>query len=291
MIDTASPQHRDLKLDDVRCLARLRVALRSGGLRLVAQPIVELATGEVVGHELLVRLAAPDWSLIGPDYFLAAAERTGLIREVDRWVLGRAAHLAGAGRRVHANVSGRSIAMPGLLGELERALDREGADPARLTLEITETAATEDLATAAAFAERFNAMGGRIALDDFGTGCGLMYVKQLPVDMLKIDVGFVYDLVSSRRSRAIVEAIAGLADEIGLVTVAEGVEDQPTRELLRTFGVNCAQGFHVGRAVPIEEPWRPGPGPCASSCVEVPQQGIAKEPVRGYGLRSEQGSS
>ena len=253
MIDTPSPQYRDLKLDEVRCLARLRVALRAGDLRLVAQPIVELATGEVVGHELLVRLAESDWSLIGPDYFLAAAERTGLILEVDRWVLGRAAHLAAAGRRVHVNLSGRSIATPGLLGEVERALEREGADPANLTLEITETAATDDLPAAAAFAERFRAMGGRIALDDFGTGFGgLMYLKQLPVDMLKIDVGFVYDLVSNRRSRAIVDAVAGLADDIGLVTVAEGVEDQATRELLRVFGVHCAQGFHVGRAVPIE---------------------------------------
>ena len=258
MIDTASPQHRDLKLDETRCLARRRVALRAGGLRLVAQPIVELATGEVVAHELLVRLLAPDWSLVGPDYFLEAAERKGLIRDVDRWVLGRAAHLAAAGQHVHVNVSGRSIAMPGLLGEIEHGLEREGADPARLTLEITETAAAEDLAAVAVFAEGFRAMGGRIALDDFGTGFGgLMYVKRLPVDMLKIDVGFVYDLVSSRRSRAIVDAVAGLADEIGLVTVAEGVEDQPTRELLRAFGVHCAQGFHVGRAVPIAELYQP----------------------------------
>jgi EAL domain-containing protein (putative c-di-GMP-specific phosphodiesterase class I) len=178
---------------------------------------------------------------------------------VDRWVIGRAAELAGAGHRVHVNLSGRSIAMPTLAGEIERALEREGAAASMLTLELTETAATEDLPAAAVFAERFRAMGGRIALDDFGTGFGgLMYFKRLPVDVLKVDVGFVYDLLSSRTSRAIVEAVACLADDVGIVTVAEGVEDQPTRELLRAFGVHCAQGFHVGRAVPIAELYEPG---------------------------------
>jgi EAL domain-containing protein (putative c-di-GMP-specific phosphodiesterase class I) len=254
LLVTASPPHRHLKLDELRCLARLRVALRDGGMRLVAQPIVELATGRVVAHELLVRLLGSDWTLVGPDYFLKAAERTGLIVEVDRWVLDRAAALAAAGHDVHVNLSARSIGIPGLIAEIEHALEREGADPARLTVELTETAATEDLPAAVAFAESFSAIGGRIALDDFGTGFGgLMYLKHLPVHVLKIDVEFVHDVVSNRRSRAIVDAVVALAGDIGLATVAEGVEDGATCGLLRAFGVHYGQGFHIARAVPAAE--------------------------------------
>jgi EAL domain-containing protein (putative c-di-GMP-specific phosphodiesterase class I) len=207
-----------------------------------------------MGHELLVRLAGPDWTLIGPDHFMAAAERTGTIVEVDRWVLERAIGLAAAGHRIHVNLSACSICHPGLVTEIESMLDRNGADPAGLTVEVTETAATQSLDAAASFAERFTALGGRLALDDFGTGFGgLVYLKHLPVTMLKIDIEFVHDLVSNARSREIVGGIATLAPGLVDTTVAEGVEDEGTCDALREIGVDCAQGFHIGRSVPIEQ--------------------------------------
>jgi EAL domain-containing protein (putative c-di-GMP-specific phosphodiesterase class I) len=246
------PASRDLSLDELRCLARLRLALRSNGLRLVAQPIVDLTTGEEVAHELLVRLVGPDSTLIGPGHFLAAAERTGVMADIDRWVLARAIALAAAGQSVHVNLSACSIGDPELAKDIASALGRHGADPSRLTLEITETAVMEDLGAARSFAERFTAIGGRLAIDDFGTGYGgLMYLKHLPVQMLKIDIEFVHDVVSNRRSRGIVATVAQLGDDLGQVTVAEGVEDAPTYAALRDLGVQCGQGFHIGRPVPV----------------------------------------
>jgi EAL domain-containing protein (putative c-di-GMP-specific phosphodiesterase class I) len=249
-----APSASQLSLDEVRSLARLRLALRSDSLRLVAQPIVELATGEVMGHEVLVRLAGAGWTQIEPGRFLAAAERTGQVVQVDRWVLERAIGLAAAGHRVHVNVSACSICQIALVDEIESALERHGADPARLTLEITETMAMHDLDAARSFAERFTAIGGRLALDDFGTGFGgLVYLKHLPITMLKIDVEFVHDLVANPRSREIVGCVARLGADLGHTTVAEGVQDEPTYEALREIGVDCAQGFHVARPVPIVE--------------------------------------
>jgi EAL domain-containing protein (putative c-di-GMP-specific phosphodiesterase class I) len=254
VLSTALPPPSEPSLDDVRCLARLRLALRDDGLSLVAQPIVNLTTGKVVGHELLVRLVGPHSTLIGPDYFLPAAERTGLIADLDRWVLERAVAVMAAGHRVNVNLSARSIGRCGVLPDLEDAVARTGADPTLLTVEITETAATEDIAAAASFCDHVTALGAQLALDDFGMGYGgLLYLKSLPVEMLKIDVEFVHDVVSNRCSRAVVEAVATIADDLGQVTVAEGVEDEATRGLLRELGVHCGQGFHLGRPVPVEE--------------------------------------
>jgi PAS domain S-box-containing protein len=245
------------ELDRLAWVARIQAAFAEDRFVLHAQPIIEIPTGEVVQRELLLRMRPPaDWgdqSLIGPTVFLPAAEQHGLIGEIDRWVIDRATGLAAAGVSVELNVSGPSVSDPRLPERVAEALAVSGADPRLLTFEITETTLVTNGAAARAFVERMHALGCRIALDDFGTGYGTFtYLKQLPIDYLKIDIEFVRDLVDEPASRNVVEAIVSLARSFGLSTVAEGVEDKATLELLRRLGVDYAQGYHIGRPAPLQ---------------------------------------
>jgi EAL domain-containing protein (putative c-di-GMP-specific phosphodiesterase class I) len=225
---------------------------------LYAQPIVEIATGRVVQRELLLRMLDPTASptgpaVINPGAFLPVAEEFGLISEIDRWVIARAAELAATGRPVELNVSGRSITDPGLIEHIQRCIQASGADPQAMVFEITETALIADQAAARAFADGLHRLGCTLALDDFGTGYGgFTYLKQLRIDFLKIDMEFVRDLCRNPASRSVVQAIVHLAEGFKLKTVAEGVEDAQTLALLGQLGVDCAQGYHLGRPEPLE---------------------------------------
>jgi EAL domain-containing protein (putative c-di-GMP-specific phosphodiesterase class I) len=235
-------------------VARIDDALKNGRFVLHAQPVLELSTDRVVLHELLIRMrdTAAGGALIAPVAFVPIAEQTGLIGRIDRWVIGRAAELAGAGLPVAVNVSARSIEDPQLITHIESALARTGANPQRMVFEVTETGLIGDSASAGAFAARMRELGCRIALDDFGTGWScLHYVKQLQADALKIDAEFVWDIASSPASRAVVRAIVNLARGFGMTTVAEGVEDEPTLETVRGLGVEHAQGYHIARPGPL----------------------------------------
>jgi EAL domain-containing protein (putative c-di-GMP-specific phosphodiesterase class I) len=140
----------------------------------------------------------------------------------------------------------------GLIDEIDRALERTGADPSRLVFEITETAAIENVDTARRLAASLRERGCRFALDDFGTGfAGISSLKSLPLDYLKIDREFVRDLCTSETDRHVIAATIDLARAFGLRTIAEGVEDQATLDLLRELGVDLAQGFFLGRPAPI----------------------------------------
>jgi PAS domain S-box-containing protein len=245
------------ELERLAWVTRIQAALAEDRFVLHAQPIIEIRTGEVVQRELLLRMRPPaDWedqSLIAPAVFLPAAEQHGLIGEIDRWVIDRAAALAAAGFSVELNVSGPSVSDLRLPERVAEALAVSGADPRMLTFEITETTLVSDEEAARAFVERMHALGCRIALDDFGTGYGTFtYLKQLPIDYLKIDIEFVRDLADEPASRNVVEAIVSLARSFGLSTVAEGVEDDATLELLRRLGVDYAQGYHIGRPMPLQ---------------------------------------
>jgi EAL domain-containing protein (putative c-di-GMP-specific phosphodiesterase class I) len=203
---------------------------------------------------------APDGTqrLIAPGAFLPVAEEFGLITEIDRWVIDRGSEIAATGEAVQLNVSGRSINAPGLVDHIEQAIRRTGADPTSIVFEITETALISDGPAARSFVEAVHALGCKIALDDFGTGYGgFTYLKQLPVDFLKIDIEFVRDVESNSASRNVIQAIVGLAAGFGLKTVGEGVEDEGSLNLLRELGVDFAQGFHVGRPSPVEIAKRP----------------------------------
>jgi PAS domain S-box-containing protein len=235
-------------------LARIREALEDDRFLLHAQPIIDLASGETVQHELLIRMLDEQGGLVPPGLFLPVAEQYGLIREIDRWVIRQGAQLAAHGNPIELNISAESLGDPGLYDVVERELQAAGADPRLVVIEITETALLKNEDVAQTFIERVAALGCRVALDDFGTGYGgFTYVKRLPVDYLKIDIEFVRDLPRSPASQHVVRAIVGLARDFGQQTVAEGVEDQQTLQMLRDYGVDYAQGYAIGRPAPIEQ--------------------------------------
>jgi PAS domain S-box-containing protein len=232
---------------------RIRAAIESDRLVLHAQPILDLRTGHIFQHELLVRMRGDrgEEDLIPPAVFLPPAERFGLVREIDRWVVSQAMALA-KDRRVEVNLSGKSIGDQALIDHIERELRRHQADPGNVIFEITETAAAENIEAASAFVRKLTDAGCGFALDDFGTGFGSFnYLKHLPVTYLKIDMEFVRELTTSRSDHKVVKAIVQVASNFGMETVAEGVEDDATLALLRGLGVDYAQGFAIGRPGPL----------------------------------------
>jgi diguanylate cyclase (GGDEF)-like protein/PAS domain S-box-containing protein len=238
-------------------IARVEDALANDRFVLHAQPIVDLRSGETVQHELLLRMIEPDGRVIPPGEFLPVCEQNAMIGEIDWWVIKQAARLAGAGTPVQVNISARSVSDPDVLEHIERCVLGENVAPGAMVFEITETAIVEDEHAARRFAARIHELGCKIALDDFGTGYGtLTYLKQMPVDHLKLDIEFVRDLVDSEASRHVVHAVIALARDFHLETVGEGVEDAATLSLLRELGVDYAQGYFLARPEPFVE--RPG---------------------------------
>lgn len=248
----ASEARLQREADKLAWIGRIQEALAEDRFVLYAQPIVDLGTDAVVQSELLLRLRGEDGQIIAPGEYLGVAEQYGLIGEIDRWVIERGIEIAATGRPIEINVSAQSVGDQGILRHIEDCLQASGADPGLIVFEITETAIVEDEGTALAFTERLHALGCKLALDDFGTGYGgFTYLKQLPVDFLKIDIEFVRDLVTNPGSRHVVEAVVGLAQGFGLQTVAEGVEDAEAYALLRELGVDFAQGYFIARPGPL----------------------------------------
>lgn len=237
---------------DVVWFEEVREALEAGRFVLHGQPVVSLATGAVVNHELLLRMVSTTGELIAPGLFLPAAEKYGLINDIDRWVISEAVAQAAAGRPVAVNLSAESVGRVEILLHIEREMARTGAPAANLTFEVTETALMADLAAGCRFAERLVGLGCAFSLDDFGTGYGsLTYLRQLPITHVKIDVQFVREMASSEADRRLVEGIVHIARSMGKTTIAEGVEDEQTLRLLRGYGVDYAQGYHLGRPGPL----------------------------------------
>jgi EAL domain-containing protein (putative c-di-GMP-specific phosphodiesterase class I) len=239
-------------------LGRLRRALAADEFVLHYQPIVSLSDGRVSHYEALVRLADErDGRLVAPGRFLPAAERYGLIRDVDRMVIDKVATLLGGSRReqdvsIAVNLSALSVTDSGMLAYIERALASHGTDPSRLVVELTETAAISDMERATAFCAGVQALGCAISLDDFGAGFGsFQYLKRLPFRYLKIDGEFIRGLPASPTDQLVVKALVGLVQGMGAQTIAEFVGDEPTMSMLRSYGVDYAQGFEVGRPHPL----------------------------------------
>lgn len=238
------------ELDALHWLGRAREALDENRLVLYCQPIVAL-NGGAPSEELLLRMLGRDGELISPGSFLPVCETYGLIDEIDHWVISEAARIAGTGRRVELNLSAKSI-NPQLIDYIDKELRTAGADPANVIFELTETALLGDIDTGQQFAAGLEALGCRLALDDFGTGfASLTYLTRLPTHYLKIDVEFVRDLPTNATNQHLVKSIVQLAHGLGKETVAEGVEDEETLALLRGYGVDYAQGYHLGRPAPI----------------------------------------
>ncbi|HUA12363.1 MAG TPA: EAL domain-containing protein [Solirubrobacteraceae bacterium] len=236
---------------------RLRRVLEAESFTLHYQPIVRLSDGALAHHEALLRIPDEfDGTLLAPGRYLQAAERSGMIGEIDRAVLARAVRTlaesdAFADRGLAVNISALSATDPSLPLEIEERLARWDVDPARLILEVTETAAIADMSSAKAFCERVIDLGCAIAIDDFGAGFGsFQYLKHLPFDYLKIDGDFIRALPVSHTDQLVVRALAGLVSEMGRETIAEFVGDEQTVELLREYGVDYAQGYAVGAPAP-----------------------------------------
>lgn len=238
---------------------RIRAALDEDRLVLHAQPVVKVASGLATQHELLIRMLDEDGSLIQPGAFLPIAERYGLIKEIDRWVIANAIAMLGEQRAqgrspvVELNLSGQSLSDPDLDRHVSSALKAAGVDASQLVFEVTETAAIGNMAAAQGCAKRLGALGCRFALDDFGAGFGsFYYLKHLPFDFIKIDGEFVRSCTADQTDRLVVRAVVELAKGMNKLTIAEFVGDEPTLAALRELGVDYAQGFHLGKPAPLE---------------------------------------
>jgi len=231
---------------------RIREALDRRRIVVYAQPILDLRKECVAREELLVRMLDDNDEVIPPSSFLPTAERLGLIAEIDRLVLAKAIELAGRSQPIAVNVSGASLCDPRLIEDVRAAI-ADGLNPAWLDFEITETAAISNMDHARTFAQTVTAMGCGLGLDDFGTGfSSFSYLKDLPIQHLKIDIEFIRDLPSSPTDQRLVQALVQFAKAFGQETVAEGIEDAETLSLVRAFGVDYAQGFHIGEPALVD---------------------------------------
>jgi diguanylate cyclase (GGDEF)-like protein len=240
--------------------ARIREALTNDRLTLATQPIRSLASGGVERYELLLRMIGENGQLLPAASFIEVAERSGMIQELDRWVFNRALGILGERERagdpvsLHVNISGASLTDLSVLEFIERRLDEGEADPRRCTFEITQTARVDDYDTAAGFADRLTELGCEVAIDDYGAGFGpFNYLKRFPFDVIKIDGAFVSEMPRNDADQLTVKAIVQIARGLGKRTIAEFVQDDQTATMLREYGVDMAQGFHLGRPVDAAE--------------------------------------
>jgi diguanylate cyclase (GGDEF)-like protein len=250
----AQDQHSPMRLAMV---GELRRAIDHNELTLYFQPKVSLRAGHVACAEALVRWQHPRHGLLGPDEFVPIAEQTGLIRPLAHWVLNAALRQCNRWRQdgldlgVAVNLSMRNLHDPEIVDMIRKLLARWGIPPRHLVIEITESSLMADAASSMDVLTRLRGMGVGISIDDFGTGySSLAYLKRLPVDELKIDKSFVAHVAIDESDAAIVRSTIGLAHDLGLSVVAEGVEDQATLDLLNTLGCDVAQGYFVSRPLP-----------------------------------------
>jgi diguanylate cyclase (GGDEF)-like protein len=236
----------------------IREALQKGAFLLHGQPILDLQKARISQYELLLRMSDENGELVPPAGFLGTAEQSGLIHGIERWVVRQAIHLiaertgtrsgGASGPSLSVNISGRAFSDEELLPLIRRELNATSIDPTRLIFEVTESTAMSETEQTRRFAEGLKSLGCRVALDDFGVGSSsLAQLKHLPVDLLKIDGSFIRDFARSAVDRDIVQAIVGMARALHKKTVAEFVGDQDTVRLLREYGVDYAQGYHIGR--------------------------------------------
>jgi diguanylate cyclase (GGDEF)-like protein len=240
----------------------MRQGLAADQFSIKLQPIIDIATKEPVGAEALLRWNRPGIGEVGPNEFIPIAERTGVILDLDAWVIEQAVGILHdwqsdpltAGLRISVNISGLFIVDGSLSPLLARLCDDAGVDPGMIDLEITETHLVADVARASAVVDDLRRQGIKVAIDDFGTGYSSMsYLHQLTVDILKIDGMFVAGMCENPLDLTIVELLLRLGDSLGLKVVAEGVDGEDKLAALLRLGCQMAQGFYIARPMPVAD--------------------------------------
>ncbi|MDQ1712061.1 MAG: hypothetical protein QOE45_1511 [Frankiaceae bacterium] len=251
--------------DELQLASDLRVGIAGGEMRLLYQPILELANHDVIGLEALVRWQRPGRGLLEPAEFIDVAERTGQIAPLGAWVFEQAcqtgvllAQLDSAPHSMSIKLSARQLSDPGVVDILVHALIGSGCSPSTVIVEVTETALMHDMPNATATLRAIKALGVDLALDDFGTGySSLLYLKDVPVDRIKIDRSFISGLGVDADATAIVASMISLAHSVGVQAVAGAVETVDQLTLLRQMGCDFAQGCLFSVPLTLEElrPW------------------------------------
>ena len=246
-------------LERLSLSTRLRRAISAGQLLLHYQPIFDLPGGDFIGVEALLRWNDPERGMVPPGDFIPLAEETGLIEEVGDWVVGAVCRQQvkwaqlGLQAQISFNVSPRQLRRLDFVERVAEHLRLTGADPARLTVELTESATMEDPSIAEPMLRRLHDLGLRLALDDFGSGySSLSRLLEMPVQTLKIDRAFMREVPDNQEAAAIVTAILRLSQALGRTAIAEGVETEAQRRFLESEGCVRAQGFLLGRPLPPE---------------------------------------
>jgi EAL domain-containing protein (putative c-di-GMP-specific phosphodiesterase class I)/GGDEF domain-containing protein len=249
--------HHDVLVEALRFERALRAAFAEGHFEVHYQPEYDAHTGQWVAAESLLRWRDGDRLVVAGE-FIGVVESSGLMLPVGRWVLQQACRDAvnwpllpdGSAPTVRVNVSARQFDEGGLLDDVNAALRDSGLSPARLCLELTETTLMRDIEHALDVLERLKSVGVQVAIDDFGTGyASLVYLRKLPVDVLKIDRSFVEGMPGAVADTAIVKAVVGLAGSLGIDVIAEGVERLAQQQALQAIGVRRMQGWLYGKAV------------------------------------------
>ena len=249
-LDRKARERREIEND-------LRDAVSRGQMRLHYQPIIDLDTGKTTGVEALLRWYHPQRGIIGPLDFLPVAEETGLISSLGEWAIREA--LAQVSKmpgdfRLAINLSPTQVKNPNLVATVAQAIHRHDFAPERVELEITEHVMLDPSDASRSTLMRLRELGVKIALDDFGTGySSLGYLRSFPFDRIKIDRAFVENVTDDLHSKAIISSVTRLADALEMHTTAEGIENREQLDLLRKLGVEEAQGFLIGKPMPIED--------------------------------------
>jgi diguanylate cyclase (GGDEF)-like protein/PAS domain S-box-containing protein len=251
----------DSAVNEIRLLGEIRAAITGDQLRLEYQPQLDLRTGRLHGFEALIRWDHPDRGVIGPAGFIDVAEKTGLISQLGTWAchtaIAQATALAelpdGAPRQMSVNISARQLSDSHFAGTIAALLESTRLDPARLTVELTESGLITDGPQARENIRQLNALGVRLSIDDFGTGhAGFAYLNDFPIDEIKIDRSFVGKLDSSPEATAIVVSCIELAHALNVTVVAEGVETAAQLARLTELGCDIAQGYIYSRPLRAE---------------------------------------
>jgi predicted signal transduction protein with EAL and GGDEF domain len=235
----------------------LRKAVNQKEFKLLYQPIIHLGTNRLIGVEALIRWHHPYKGIISPVEFIPLAEESGLINEIDKWVLESAfkqkkewTDKGFRKLRMSINISGNSLRREGLVEDIKRLLNETGVDSSDIMLEVTETVLIENIGTSVEILNRIKNMGIRIALDDFGTGySSLTYLEKLPIDVVKLDRSFVNDIVKQNHVDIIVENIIRLTHDLLLEITAEGIETSEQLEYLKSKLCDYGQGYYFSKPV------------------------------------------